>query len=98
PYESEQRVVRQLNPLRPARQRCIVSRSSPYALNLPAYFIAGVILMDFDGSMLGEIPSAEYLFPSEAEDVCLRALKTNPFVGNRLTDFHAINSSAMSGG
>jgi len=93
PYQSHERVVRQLNPLRPKRQRCIVSRSGPYALNLPAYFVKGVILMDFDGAMPNGIPAPEYLFPSDAEDFCLRALKSNPFAGNHLTDFHGVNSS-----
>jgi len=42
------RVLEDLDPLRPKRQSCVVCRSSPDAMNLAVDFLEGIITLDFD--------------------------------------------------
>jgi len=86
-YQSAERIVQKLLPLRPMRQQCVVSKSGPYSINLPGDFIVGVILLQFDTNDRGSSLTTEELFPNDTEDLFLRALKMNPFAKKHLTDF-----------
>lgn len=86
-YQSAERIVQRLLPLRPIRQQCVVSKSGPYAINLPGDFIVGVILLQFDTNDRGSSLTTEELFPKDTVDLFLRALKMNPFAKKHLTDF-----------
>jgi FRG domain len=86
-YESSERIIQKLLPLRPCRQACVVSASGPYSLNLPADFLLGVILLDFDASTPGNSVTTEELFPNDTDDLFLRALKISSFAKKYLTDF-----------
>jgi len=86
-YEREERIIQKLLPVRPIRQQCVVSRSGPCAINLPADFIVGVISLRFDTTAPGSSLTTEELFPDDKEDLFLRALKTSPFATKYLTDF-----------
>ncbi|MEI7181950.1 FRG domain-containing protein [Pectobacterium carotovorum] len=80
------RVLHDLQPLRPKRQSCVVCRSSPYALNLAGLYLVGAIRIDF------ELPESERLsvpelFPDEHEDNFLSALIGNCMHPERVTTF-----------
>jgi FRG domain len=70
------RILEDLDPLRPKRQSCVVCRSGPDAMNLAADFLYGIIALDFD-----DLPPIKYdvldLFPGLNSDRFLRALKAN---------------------
>jgi hypothetical protein len=95
-YESQERIIQKLLPLRPMRQQCVVSQSGPYAINLPADFIVGVILLQFDTTDRGTLLTTEELFPDDNEDLFLRGLKTSPFAKNYLADFGPLNLVAAT--
>jgi len=86
-YESKERIIQKLPPLRPRRQKCVVSASGAYAVNLPADFLTGVILLGFDSPDKGSSATTEKLFPNDIDDLFLRALKTSPYAQEHLTDF-----------
>lgn len=86
-HESLDPILRKLQPLRPQRQHCIISLSSPYALNLPADFLVGVIRLDFDSRSNECGVNAQHLLPDDKDDAFLKALKSNPFAKDHLTDF-----------
>jgi hypothetical protein len=86
-YESDDRVIKKLFPLRPMRQACVISKSGPYALNLPADFLIGVIQLDFESITNESNLSVDYLFPGLAEDAFARALTVSPFVKRHMTSF-----------
>jgi hypothetical protein len=80
------RVLHNLQPLRPKNQSCVVCRSSPYALNLAGLYLVGAIRIDF------ELPEAERLsahelFPDAHEDNFLAALIGNCKYPERVTAF-----------
>lgn len=84
-YEHE-RALHELKPLRPVRQSCVICTSAPYALNLAADFIIGVIKMDFD-DLLPRKYTVSDLFPGESEDNFLAALKKHLLHSQYVTDF-----------
>ena len=67
------RVLDLVAPQRPARQHCVVAGSAPWALNLPADFVVGVIQLSFDLTAPGRYGVAD-LFPSTSDDRFLAAL------------------------
>ncbi|MNX78774.1 FRG domain protein [compost metagenome] len=80
------RVLHNLQPLRPKRQSCVVCRSGPYALNLAGLYLVGAIRIHF------ELPESERLqarelFPDEHEDNFLAALLRNCMYPDRVTAF-----------
>jgi hypothetical protein len=81
-----ERLLEDLNPLRPKRQACVVCRTGPDAMNLAADYLMGVIRLDFD-----DVPpsrcDASHLFPDSNEDRFLAALKVNLRQPERVTDF-----------
>ncbi len=81
-----ERVLHQYLPLRPLRQSCVICRSGPFALNLAADFLIGVIKLDFDHDGARKYSTAE-LFPGPSEDSFLRAMKKNVLQPDRVTDF-----------
>ncbi len=86
-HNVEEEMIRNLDPLRPKRQDCVIAKSSNYALNLPADFLEGIILFDFDLGTGDICYSVPHLFPTEEEDPFLRALRRNPHARKHLTDF-----------
>ena len=91
----DKRIVDDLKPLRPLRQSCVICRSAPFALNLAADFVVGVIKFDFDISGPG-VSSTGYLFPSQQEDRFLTALKRGVLQPDRVTDFGAPGARTSS--
>ncbi len=80
------RVLLNLQPLRPKHQSCVICRSSPYALNLAALYLVGAIRIDF------ELPATERgstreLFPNSGDDTFLAAMLGNCQHSERITDF-----------
>lgn len=80
-------VLEKLSPLRPERQSCVVVRSSPFAVNLPADFLVGAIRLTGDGPWKLPIDQ-RHLFPDDGQDQFLKALKVHPIALHHLTDFY----------
>jgi hypothetical protein len=70
------RALEKFNPQRPLRQSCVVAMGGEDALNLPAEFIHGIIILDFDDLPINRY-SAVDLFPSTSDDHFLGAMKAN---------------------
>lgn len=68
-------VLNKLPPERPKRQHCVISRSSPLAINLPAFFLEGIIHLDFELDNYESQKQIIEFFPNEDEDKFLAALK-----------------------
>lgn len=83
---AHERVLNKLKPLRPIRQSCVICRSSPFALNLAADFLVGIIKMSFDDAKPGKY-STSYLFPDQSEDNFLAALKKKLLHPEYVMDF-----------
>ena len=86
-HDAGERVLSKLTPERPRRQHCVISRSSAFAINLPAFFLVGVIFLDFpvDGTKSAQMVNS--YFPTDAEDRFLAALKSGALHPEHLTDF-----------
>lgn len=82
---SNDRVIQTLNPLRPVRQSCVICRSGPFALNLAADFLIGIIKIELDMEK-GRLKTGD-LFPDENDDLFLGTLKRSKFFAAHLTDF-----------
>lgn len=74
-HHAADRVLNKIPPERPKRQHCVISRSSPYAVNLPAFFLEGIINLNFVLNETDLSNSTSYLFPSEQEDHFLKAIR-----------------------
>jgi FRG domain len=85
PYR-EDRVLGSLNASRPINQSCVVARSSPFALNLPADLLIGVVHLDFEISP-SDVPAVQTLFPDSDTDMFLKAVLQSPFGSAHATVF-----------
>lgn len=81
------RVLRELIPLRPERQACFICRSGPYALNLAADFLIGVIQLSFQPPIIGKYAVAD-LFPDSIADRFLDAIKRKAPFRDHVMDVH----------
>lgn len=79
--------IKNFEPLRPIKQDCVVCRSGAYAVNLAADFLEGIIVLDFNLSETEVRLSQADLFPTEKEDVFLKALKSSKKVESKVTEF-----------
>lgn len=92
-HDDSNEIIKPYNPLRPILQECVVSTSSTYALNLPADFIEGIIVLDFDLDDSSLILSESELFPSEKNDTFLNILKKHKVMKKYLTEFETSNKT-----
>jgi len=81
------RVLNKLPPERPKRQHCVISRSSALAINLPAFFLEGIIQLDFEINNYESQKKIMEFFPSEDKDKFLAALKKGLRYPNMVTNF-----------
>ena len=93
-HDAKDAAIKDLTPLRPLRQKCVISRSGTYATNLPADFLIAIIQLDFDLHSNPFNLTTEYLFPGADEDRFLQALKLHPQAKNRISDFYPNRGSA----
>jgi hypothetical protein len=84
---SEDRVLAKIPPERPKCQHCVISRSSPYAVNLPAFFLEGVINLKFDFSENESPKTMRDLFPTENEDKFLKAIRQGSLFPDKISYF-----------
>ena len=83
---AKDRVLHDLNPLRPERQSCVICRSSPYAINLAGLYLVAIFRIGF------ELPSSDRLstsdlFPAPKDDRFLSAILKQCFQSNLITQF-----------
>jgi FRG domain len=81
------RVLDRIPPERPQRQHCIVSGSSSLAVNLPAFFLEGIINLNFNLDESESPKKMKELFPNEDDDKFLAALRKGITYPNRVTYF-----------
>lgn len=89
-HDDSNETIKPYNPLRPILQKCVVSTSSTCAINLPADFIEGIIVLDFDLEDSSLVLSESELFPSEKTDTFLSILKKHKIMKEHLTEFKNI--------
>jgi hypothetical protein len=82
---TQERVLNGLKPLRPHVQSCVICRTGPFAVNLCADFLVGLISLDFDDTPPGRFAPTD-LFPSDSLDTFLAALKQNLLRSELLLD------------
>jgi len=80
-------ILDKLPPERPIRQHCVISRSSPLAVNLPAFFLEGIINLDFELKEEDSPKNTEELFPNEKEDKFLKAIRQGLSQADKVSDF-----------
>lgn len=83
----QDRVLDRIPPERPKRQHCVVSRSSPYAVNLPAFYLEGIINLEFDLIESELNMDMRHLFPDEEEDQFLKAIKKGIAFESKISHF-----------
>ncbi|KAB7613751.1 FRG domain-containing protein [Amylibacter sp. SFDW26] len=66
------RVMQMAKPERPRRQSCVVCSTNAWSINLPADYIVGAILMDYEMTQAGRYGTPD-LFPSPDDDPFLKA-------------------------
>lgn len=81
------RVLDKIPPLRPELQSCYISRSSSLAVNLPTFFLEGVIFLDFELKESEMVKKVNDLFPSEEDDKFLKAIKEGIIYPEKVTYF-----------
>ncbi|MEH6713625.1 MAG: FRG domain-containing protein [Paraglaciecola polaris] len=84
---SEDRVLNKIPPERPKKQHCVISRSSAHAVNLPAFFLEGIINLEFELDESESPKSMEDLFPSEQEDKFLNAIREGLLFPDKVSYF-----------
>jgi len=80
------RAWKRFAPQRPERQQCVVVSTNSFSLNLPGYFLVGLITLDFDDILPGTA-TAEQLFPNSAADKFLKALLDVDLFADFVTTF-----------
>lgn len=81
----DDKVLAKLPPERPKRQHCVISRSAPLAINLPAFFLEGIIQLDFEIDNYESQNQVMELFPNE--DKFLAALKKGLLYPDKVSCF-----------
>jgi len=84
-FEHE-RAWNRFQPQRPERQHCVVVSTNSFSVNLPAFFLVGLIMLDFDEIRPGAA-TVEQLFPRGAGDKFLRALLEVDLFREHVTSF-----------
>jgi hypothetical protein len=86
-HDASERLLSRLTPERPLRQQCVISRSSAFSINLPAFFLLGIVYLDFpmDGSDSKSMVAS--YFPDTNDDRFLAALKSGALYPEHITDF-----------
>lgn len=83
----DDRILDKIPPERPKRQNCIISRSAPLAVNLPALFLEGIINLDFNLNEKDSPKTMRDLFPDESNDKFLQAIRKGASHPDKVTYF-----------
>lgn len=86
-HDTAERVLSKLTPERPLRQHCVISRSSAFSINLPAFFLLGIVYLDFPSDGRDSKSLVASYFPGTNEDKFLAALKSGALHPEHITDF-----------
>ncbi len=92
-HDAAERVLSKLTPERPIRQHCVISRSSAFSINLPAFFLLGIVYLDFPIDDRDSKSLAASYFPDTNEDKFLAALKSGALHPEYITDFGLCNDA-----
>lgn len=83
---SHHRVLKDLAPLRPLRQSCVVCRSDTFSLNLGALYTVAAFKLNFSVDPK-DLPTTNYLMPTRHEDNFLSALKETCLLPQYVSEF-----------
>lgn len=84
---AQDRVLEKIPPERPKRQHCVVSRSAPLAVNLPTFFLEGIVNLDFPLKANESPKRVKDLFPGEESDKFLKAIRQGLLYPNKVSYF-----------
>lgn len=79
--------LKYLEPLRPIKQKCVVCRTNQYSINLPAFYLDKVIILDFDINENISGLSYKDIFPDENSDKFLNAIYNKSIKKEAVTIF-----------
>jgi len=86
-HDAAERLLSKLTPERPLRQHCVISLSSAFSINLPAFFLLGIVYLDFPIDDRDSKSLVASYFPDTNEDKFLAALKSGALHPEHITDF-----------
>lgn len=86
-HDGRDEFLKYLEPQRPIKQKCVVCRTNQFSINLPAYYIKKILILDFDisSNICGIVP--EDIFPGKDTDKFLKALLEKVYARENVTAF-----------
>lgn len=86
-HDERNEFLKYLEPQRPNKQKCVICNTGQYSINLPAFYLKAIIILNFDMSENERILKTEDLFPNKANDKFLKALHQNLYKREFVTLF-----------
>lgn len=86
-FEDRENLIQTFKPLRPILQKCVICKSDPFCINLPAMFLKGIIYLDFKISENISGIKPEDIFPNETKDLFLSYISRDSLIGKHVTRF-----------
>ena len=86
-HDERNEFLKYLEPLRPIKQKCVVCRTNQYSINLPAFYLEKVIILDFDINENLSGLSYNDIFPDRNSDKFLHAFYNKTIKREALTIF-----------
>lgn len=79
--------LKYLEPQRPKVQECVISRCGAYSINLPTFYLRGMIFLDFD--IIDNVSGIDVkdIFPDKSIDKFLKAISENLYKKESVTVF-----------
>jgi hypothetical protein len=86
-HDGRDEFLKYLEPQRPVQQKCVICRTNQFSINLPAFHLKKVLILDFDisNNISGIVP--EDIFPGKAADKFLTAILEKIQIKENVTAF-----------
>lgn len=86
-HYKKDKLLKYITPLRPIKQKCVVCRTNQYSINLPAFYLEKVLILDFDINENISRINQKDIFPNKKSDKFLNAIYENCFKKDAITIF-----------
>jgi len=80
-------ILKHLEPLRPIKQKCVICGTSEYSINLPAFYLEKVLILNFDINENISGINTKDIFPNKETDKFLNAIYENCLKKDVITVF-----------
>lgn len=87
-HDERDEFLKYLEPQRPIKQKCVICPTNQYSINLPALYLRGVFLLDFEVTENISKLSPEDIFPNKDDDTFLKSLSGTLFKKEHITIFN----------